>query len=115
MYRKIEEGVIAGFFGTLVMTFLMYFGTLVNLPKTDDPSFMGGWFGLTGAPQIFVGLLFSFLFGFIFATIYVFAYNRMGMTSFPAWLKGGIFGLFPFAICSIMVITMSTSKGGGME
>jgi uncharacterized membrane protein YagU involved in acid resistance len=99
MINKIRKGIVGGILGTTFMTFVIFGGPLVGLPKVSPPQMLSSMFGF----PILDGWLMHFIIGIIFAMMYVFAIGRILKKIINAMLKGAIFGVFAFIFGQFMI------------
>jgi hypothetical protein len=109
---NISNAVLGGFFGTLVMTILLYLAPLAGIPKMDIAAMLGSLFG-HGIPATvsglwWAGMVWHFLNGtIIFSLIYAyFVYGRLpGSNS----LRGVIWGLFLWIAMELILMPITGS------
>jgi hypothetical protein len=91
--RKIGKALLAGFWGTVAITFLMYGWPIIGFPRMDIMVALGGVFPLDISPYI-LGALIHFGIGISLALIYVFFFEPW--LPGPGWLRGALFSLAPW-------------------
>lgn len=90
---KLGRALLAGFFGTIAMTVLMYGWPLVGLPKMDIMAALGGIFPFNLSPYV-VGSLIHIGIGISLALIYAMFFNPW--LPGPGWLRGALFSFVPW-------------------
>jgi hypothetical protein len=107
-----SNAILGGFFGTLVMTILLYLAPLAGVPKMDIAAMLGSLFG-RGIPATvsglwWAGMVWHFLNGtIIFSLIY--AYFVYGWLPGENWLRGAIWGLFLWIAIEVILMPITGS------
>ena len=107
-----SNAILGGFFGTLVMTILLYLAPLAGVPKMDIAAMLGSLFG-RGIPATvsglwWAGMVWHFLNGtIIFSLIY--AYFVYGWLPGENWLRGVIWGLFLWIAMEVILMPITGS------
>ena len=90
---RFGRAVLAGFFGTVVMTILMYGWPLVGFPPMDIIAALGGIFPFDLSPYI-LGSLIHLGIGISLALAYALLFDPW--LPGPGWLRGALFSLLPW-------------------
>lgn len=90
---RLGKALWAGFFGTVMMTMLMYSWPLVGLPSMDIMAALGGVFPFEISPYI-MGSLIHFGIGISLAAVYALVFDSW--LPGPGWLRGALFSLAPW-------------------
>lgn len=90
---KLGRALLAGFFGTIAMTVLMYGWPLVGLPSMDIMAALGGVFPFDISPYV-IGSLIHIGIGISLALIYAMFFDPW--LPGPGWLRGALFSLVPW-------------------
>ena len=90
---SVRNALVAGMFGTVAMTVLMYGWPLLGLPRMDIMSTLGNVFPLDISPYV-MGSLIHFGIGTSMGLIYALFFESM--LPGPGWLRGALFSLLPW-------------------
>jgi len=90
---SVRNALVAGMFGTVAMTVLMYGWPLLGLPRMDIMSTLGNVFPLDISPYL-MGSLIHFGIGVSMGLIYALFFESM--LPGPGWLRGALFSLLPW-------------------
>lgn len=90
---KFGRAILAGFWGAVAMTMLMYGWPLVGLPSMDIMAALGGVFPLDMSPYV-LGSLIHVGIGITLALIYALFFDLW--LPGPGWLRGALFSLIPW-------------------
>lgn len=107
-----SNAMLGGFFGTFVMTILLYLAPVVGIPKMDIAAMLGSLLG-HGIPATvsglwWAGMVWHFVNGtIIFSLIY--AYFVYGWLPGENWLRGMIWGLFLWIAMEVIVMPITGS------
>lgn len=91
------KAVAAGVGATVVMTVMTMVAPMMGMPEMDIPAMLSGFMGV----PVIVGWMAHFMIGTAFALIYAFVF--IGKLPGAPWIKGALFGLFPWFLAQIMV------------
>jgi hypothetical protein len=111
---NLSRAMIGGFFGTLIMTALLYLAPLAGAPKMDIAAMLGSLFG-HGMPAVmtgwwWMGMIWHFVNGtIIFSLIY--AYLFYGWLPGEPWLRGMLWGLILWIAMEVILMPLI---GSGM-
>ncbi len=96
---NLSRAIVAGVIGTAAMTLMTTMAGLMGI-KMDIPAMLSGFMNVPTA----VGWLAHFMIGTMFAIIYaaLFASRLPG----APWMRGALYGLFPFLLAQIAVMPM---------
>lgn len=90
---KFGRAILAGFWGTVAMTLLMYGWPLVGLPSMDIMAALGGVFPLDMSPYV-PGSLIHVSIGVSLALVYALFFDSW--LPGPGWLRGAMFSFIPW-------------------
>ncbi len=90
---SLRKALVAGMFGTVAMTVLMYGWPLLGLPKMDIMWALGNVLPLDISPYV-MGSLIHFGIGASMGLIYALLFESM--LPGPGWLRGALFSLLPW-------------------
>ncbi len=90
---SLRKALVAGMFGTMAMTVLMYGWPLLGLPRMDIMSALGNVLPLDISPYV-MGSLIHFGIGTSMGLIYALFFESM--LPGPGWLRGALFSLLPW-------------------
>ncbi len=93
------KAILAGLIGTIVMTLLTMMAGVMGLPM-DIPAMLSSFMGAS----ILIGWLAHFMIGMILALFY--AYGFVSWLPGTPWLKGALYGLFPFVVAQVVIMPM---------
>ena len=98
---EILDAIIAGLVGTAVITAIMYMGPYMGFPEMDIIGMLGTMFVERGTGAVTLGTIIHFTLGAIFAIIYLFLWQELGLGD-PIWWWGIIYGL----VHGLLVVAM---------
>ncbi len=90
---SLRKALVAGMFGTVAMTVLMYGWPLLGLPRMDIMSALGNVLPLDISPYV-MGSLIHFGIGTSMGLIYALFFESM--LPGPGWLRGALFSFLPW-------------------
>ncbi|MGH2567669.1 MAG: DUF6789 family protein [Bacteroidota bacterium] len=97
---NLQKAAIAGVLGTIAMTIMTMVSPMMGMPEMDIPQMLAGFMGF----PVVVGWLAHFMIGTTFGLVY--AYLFVGKLPGAPWIKGALYGLFPWLLAQIMVNPM---------
>lgn len=95
-----SKAVGSGVAGTIVMTIMTMIAPMMGMPEMDIPRMLADFMGL----PVLIGWLAHFMVGTVLALIY--AYSFIQKLPGAPWLKGALYGHFPWLLAQIMVNPM---------
>jgi hypothetical protein len=108
MKTKIQQSLLGGIVGTIVMTAVMFIAPLIGMHKMNPAAMLSMMMGF----PIIIGWIMHFMIGTIFATAYVFLFFSLLKKIKSNMLKGAIFGLIVFIFAQIIMALMGAILGG---
>lgn len=100
------KAVVAGISATVVMTLFTFMGGMMGI-KMNIPEMLAGMFG----GKIIIGWIMHFIIGIVLAFNYgVIFYSKFKIQ--PLWIRGAVFGLFPWFMAQILVMPMMSVMNG---
>jgi len=97
---NIPKAIGAGIAGTIVMTIMTMVAPMMGMPKMDIPAMLANFMGF----PVVVGWFAHFMIGTVLALLYVYVF--IGKLPGAPWLKGALYGLFPWFLAQVMVNPM---------
>lgn len=97
---NVLKAIGAGVAGTIALTIMTMVGPMMGMPEMDIPAMLADFMGVPVA----VGWLAHFMVGTVLALIYAYAF--IGKLPGAPWLRGALYGLFPWLLAQIMVNPM---------
>lgn len=102
----IKKALIAGIFGTIIMTLFMFMGSYMvinmNIPKMLGPM-MGN--------NILIGWIIHFMIGIILAVTYGLFFDDK-IIIHKSWIRGALFGIIPWLMAQLIVMPMMSYMNG---
>lgn len=103
---SITKAVAAGITATIVMTLFTFLGGMMGI-KMDIPAMLGSMVG----GSLIIGWIMHFMIGIVLAVSYgVSFYSKVNIN--PLWLRGALFGLLPWIMAQIVVMSMMNVMNG---
>ena len=102
MSNKIIQATIAGIIATIVFSIVVIIAPGIGLPKMNPPGMVSMMLGV----PMFVGWLWHFMIGIIFAISYALLFINLLSKVSSNILKGVIFGFAAFVFAQIMLAIM---------
>lgn len=90
---KFGRAILAGFWGTIAMTMLMYGWPVVGLPRMDIMAALGPVFPFDISPYV-MGSIIHLSIGISLALLYALVFDPW--LPGPRWLRGALFSLIPW-------------------
>lgn len=107
MKPTLQNTVLAGMAGTIVMTIVTLLAPFMGLPKMSPPEMLSSMMGF----PIIVGWAMHFMIGIIFAVSYSYLFVQFVKT--PSLIvKGALFGIAVFIFAQIAMAGMGAVLGG---
>jgi uncharacterized membrane protein YagU involved in acid resistance len=109
MQTKIQQSVISGFAATVVMTLLMMIGGATGMPEMSPPDMLAGMMSVPLA----MGWAIHFLIGILFASGYVFLFNKWLKKIGNRIARGAVYGVIAFIVAQAGFPVMEAVFGSG--
>lgn len=97
---NLTKALLAGVAGTVAMTVLTFIAPMMGGPEMNIPQMLADFMSV----PVIVGWIAHFMIGTVLALIYV--YILIERLPGVPWIKGALYGLFPWFLAQIMVNPM---------